>query len=92
MTQELLNPRGTFHRVEHPIAPRPTTLNDKVMGLVDNSKANADIFLNYLQELISENHNIPEILRIRKPAGSVPAVFTKEFIERCDFVINAFGD
>ncbi len=92
MNQQLLNPRGTFRLEENPIAPRLDSLNNKVLGLVDSSKANADVFLNRIQELLSEIYSFPEILRTRKSNGSVPSPFTKEFFDKCDFAINAFGD
>ena len=92
MSQQLLNPRGVFHYEEIPISPRLPSLDQKVLGLVDNSKPNADLFLNYTQELIGKTYVIREILRIKKSAGSEPALLTQEFLDKCDFVINAFGD
>ncbi|MBW2145788.1 MAG: hypothetical protein JRG73_15620 [Deltaproteobacteria bacterium] len=92
MSQQLLNPRGIFRLEENPIAPRLASLNNKIVGFIDNSKVNADMFLNRIQELLSKIYTFPEILRIRKSTGSVPASFPQEFFERCDFAINAFGD
>jgi hypothetical protein len=92
MVPHLLTPRGAFHRTENPIAARLPSLNQRVLGLVDNSKPNADLFLHYIQELIGNTYIISEILKIRKPMPSVPAPFTQEFFAKCDFVINAFGD
>ena len=45
MSQYLLNPRGRFNFESNPIAPRPSALEKKVLGLVDNSKVNADRYL-----------------------------------------------
>ena len=92
MAQHLLNPRGVFYRTENPIAARLPDLNQRVLGIVDNSKTNADLFLQYMQELMGKTYIIPQILKIRKPMPSVPAPFTEEFFSKCDFVINAFGD
>ena len=92
MTQTLLNPRGVFHREENPIAARPDTLNGKVLGLVDNSKVNADVFLDCLQALITAKYRIPTVLRIRKNVAGCPAPYTDAFFETCDIVVNAFGD
>ena len=92
MTQILLNPRGVFHREENPIATRPDSLDDKVLGLVDNSKTNADVFLDRLQELMIKTYQIKEVLRIRKSVSGTPAPFSDDFFEKCDMVVNAFGD
>ena len=92
MPVELLNPRGISHSPQNPIASRLESLDNKVLGLVDNSKDNADLFLNAVAEIIGKTVNIPEILKLQKSIGSVPAPFTQEFFEKCDYVINAFGD
>ena len=92
MTQALLNPRGPYHHEENPIAPRLADLNQKVLGLIDNGKDNADIFLDYVQALIGQKYGISNIHRIIKLDGSAPAPLTEEFFDTCDFVINAFGD
>ena len=92
MADQLMNPRGVFHYEKKPLAPRPKDLNKKVLGLVDNSKNNADLFLVHVQEVLSRTHTFTDTLRVEKPAGSVPANFPQEFLDRCDVVINAFGD
>ena len=92
MTQILLNPRGVFYREENPMAARPDTLNGKVLGLVDNSKVNADVFLDCLQTLMSAKYKLPVVLKIRKTVAGSPAPYSDEFFEKCDIVVNAFGD
>lgn len=92
MVQYLLNPRATIHRKENPIADRITTLNAKVIGLVDNSKINADLFLDEIEQLIKERFNISDVMRVRKSITGTPAPYTDEFFKRCDAVVNAFGD
>jgi len=92
MVDELMNPIGICRYEKKPIAPRLGDLKNKVLGLVDNSKSNADLFLNQVQEVLCQSYVFADILRIKKSAGSVPASFAKEFFERCHLVINAFGD
>jgi hypothetical protein len=92
MPQQVLNPRGIFRVEENPIAPRLPDLNHKVLGLVDSSKPNADIFLNRIQERLSKIYAFPEILRTKKSNAAIPTVYTQEFFEKCDFAVNAFGD
>lgn len=92
MPVELLSPRGVSHSPQNPIAPRLEGLDNKILGLLDTSKDNADLFLSTVAEFIGKSFNIPEIIKIKKPIGSVPASFTQEFLEKCDYVINAFAD
>lgn len=92
MSNELLNPRGVFHFEENPIAPRLNNLEQKTIGLIDNSKDNADVLLEALIKRISRTCTVAEILRIQKPGAPVPATLTPEFLNRCDCVINAIGD
>lgn len=92
MTQFLLNPRATFLRKENPIAPRMATLNTKIVGLVDNSKTNADLFLDQIEQLIKQRFTIADVIRIRKSIAGTPAPYTEEFLKRCDVAVNAFGD
>jgi hypothetical protein len=92
MSKELLNPRGIFHIEENPIAPRLPDLDGKLLGLIDNTKDNADLFLNALHRLIGDRHQIPDIIRIIKPGAAEPASFSRDFLDKCDFVINAIGD
>lgn len=92
MTQTLINPRGVFHRESHPMAARPESLNGKVLGLVDNCKVNADVFLDHIQLLMTQKYRIPTVMRIRKTVAGSPAPYTDAFFEKCDIVVNAFGD
>ena len=92
MADQLMNPRGVFRYEEKPIAPRAGDLHKKVIGLVDNSKQNADLFLNLVLEDLRQRFDIAEVLRVRKSSGPVPAPFTPEVFERIDFAVNAFGD
>ncbi|MBI5969060.1 MAG: hypothetical protein HY882_14540 [Deltaproteobacteria bacterium] len=92
MSLELMNPCGVFRYDEEPIAPRLRDLTKKVLGLLDNSKNNADLFLDHVLEVLNKAYSFADVLRIKKSSGAVPAPFTTEFLERCNVVINAFGD
>lgn len=72
---------------------RPSSLDGKTIGLLWNSKVNADIYLRRLQELISERHSDVSFVWQAKPTASrpmEPEVFKE--LERCDLVVTAFGD
>ena len=87
-----MNPQGITRRERKAIAPRVKNLNGGVIGLLDNSKNNADIFLEHVLKVLKKDFAFADVLRIRKKAGLVPAVFNQEFLARCRFVVNAFGD
>jgi hypothetical protein len=66
--------------------------DDKVViGLFSNQKANADLFMDNLENLLGARFDNVEFLRGYK-AASVPANFSDEFLDRCDFVAAGFGD
>jgi hypothetical protein len=92
MAQILINPRGAFRREMNPIAPRPKSLDNKVLGLVENSKDNADIFLDAIKQRIRKSWNIKDVVEIRKSVAGTPAPYTDAFFDKCDIVVNAFGD
>ena len=92
MAQILINPRGAFRREMNPIAPRPRSLDNKVLGLVENSKDNADIFLDAIKQRIRKSWNIKDVVEIRKSVAGTPAPYTDVFFDKCDIVVNAFGD
>ena len=95
MTRELMNPCGIFANEDLPLAPRRQIDGNSgetiVIGLHSNRKANADLFLDNIQELLAERFDNVEFLRGQK-AASVPANFSDEFLNRCHMVAAAFGD
>lgn len=92
MPQILINPRGAFRREVNPIAPRPKSLDNKVLGLVENSKDNADIFLDAIKQRIQKSWKIKDVIQIKKSIAGTPAPYTDAFFDKCDIVVNAFGD
>jgi hypothetical protein len=75
------------------LTDRPAGLDGKRIGLLWNSKVNADIYLVRLRELISERHRDVEFVWQAKPTASrpmEPEVF--EALKGCDLVVTAFGD
>jgi hypothetical protein len=92
MSNELLNPRGLFQFDKNPIAPRLDGMDGKIIGLIDNCKNNADVLLDAVYELISQSNTVPKVLRIQKQKTATPAILTPEFLDMCDYVINAVGD
>ena len=92
MAQTLVTPRGVFRRQDNPISPRLDSLGHKVLGLVDNGKVNADLFLDAIEKRLRETYPIARVIRIRKSRVGTSADFSGEFFRDCDFAVNAFGD
>jgi len=91
MVRELMNPCGIVANEDRALAPRLPKGGKVVIGSFSNQKANADLFLDNIQELLAARYDDVEFLRGYK-AASVPAEFTDEFLNRCHMVAAAFGD
>lgn len=72
--------------------PRPKTLQNKTVGLLDISKARGDIFLNAIEKLL-DKHNVA-IKRYKKPTFTrvIPSKLAQTIASECDLVIEALAD
>ena len=89
---EILDPTLRVTDVIAP-APRLASLNGKILGLLDNSKEKADVFLATLGARLREQFKIETVMMRRKPTYSrvaTPAIIA-ELSESCDCVITAMG-
>ncbi len=92
MARELMNPCGIVANEDAPLAPRRKLDGGPiVVGLFSNQKANADLFMDNMESLLTRRFDNVEIMRGYK-AASVPADFSDEFLDRCDVVVAGFGD
>ena len=75
-------------------APRLTTLAGTRLGVIDDSKKNADVLLEELVELLRTRYEISDVMWHRKPSASRPAdpAAVRDLAEHCDWVIIAIGD
>ena len=73
-------------------APRMSALDGKTVGLLDISKARGDVFLDRLEQLLTERG--ATVARYRKPTFSKPAPvdLRHEIATSCDAVIEALAD
>jgi hypothetical protein len=93
MTERVyLDPTGEAEPVSRSLAPRPSSLEGKVVGLLDISKPRGDVFLDRLETLLSERGL--RTLRFRKPtfAKVAPVDLRHEIATKCDVVIEALAD
>lgn len=90
----LLNPEGSSQEGRAPLAPRPGNLNGKTIGLLSNSKLNADAVLYAIGELLAQRFDVKELVHHTKPSFSLPApdATVDEMVAECDVVLAGVGD
>lgn len=93
MSGRLLSPIGSNSVERHPIAPRLDTLRGTKIGLLDNTKKNADLLLKAAGEILQREYGVAEVIYRRKISSSpgAPGEMLDE-LAACDAVINAYGD
>jgi hypothetical protein len=90
----LLSPEGSSQEGHAPLAPRPGSLHGKTIGLLSNSKLNADAVLYAVGELLAQRFEVREIVHRSKPNFSLPAseATFDELAANCDVVLAGVGD
>jgi hypothetical protein len=91
----LLNPEGSSAETRsHLAARRYESLDGLRIGLLGNTKLNADEILNAIGDLLGERYNLKEVVSRRKPTFSQPApqALVDEMVEKCDVVLAGVGD
>ncbi len=87
-----LDPTSERSPAGRPRVARPASLEGRVVGLLDISKARGDVFLDRLAERLAERGLRVE--RFRKPtfAKVAPIDLRHEITTKCDVVIEALAD
>ena len=91
----LLDPTSQGLKDSYDLAPRRFRSLDGVrLGLLGNSKLNADKILDAVGEIISERYAVETVFHRMKPSFSrpVPDELKKEMLSHCDVVIAGVGD
>ena len=75
MTSELgfIDPSAGGSRSKIALAPRPMDLAGKVVGLLDNTKEQADVILETVADVLRERYGVAKVVIRRKEAFSRPA-------------------
>ena len=91
---ELLVPTANPGSRDDSTFERLDTLEGKVLGFLWNSKANGDIVLKRIKEILLQRYNLSGTIWQQKPQASNPAEANvmESLISGCDLVINAQGD
>ena len=91
----ILSPEGTSEEKHAGLAPRRfKTLDGVRLGLLGNTKLNADRVLEAIGDVLGERYALETVVHMTKGTFSRPAednVF-KEMVEKCDVVVVGVGD
>jgi hypothetical protein len=92
----VLNPEGKAPSSSTTVGslPRFSDLRGKVVGLLDNSKPNADKLEERLAELLKERHGVSKVITRRKITAQqgAPTKYLDELAAQADFVLSGLGD
>ena len=94
-TVQLVDPTGFDPGEESMImAARPIDLRGGRLGLLDNSKANADTILWAIANALNEEFEFADIFYVRKHSSSLPPhpEVLADLHRNADFVIAGVGD
>jgi len=88
----VLDPTGERSPVERERVARVASLEGRSVALLDITKARGDVFLDRLEQLLTERGLRVE--RFAKPTFTKPAPIDlrQEIAERCEMVIEALAD
>jgi len=90
---EYLDPTDSV-AVPRKTAPRPASLDGKVVTLLDISKAQGNHLLDRIEELLRERARPQAIVRKRKPTFARPAPdeLRREIVGSTDVLVEALAD
>lgn len=92
----VLSPEGKAQTSAAKIAsvPRFTSLKGKTVGVLDNSKPNADKLAERLAELLKERYGVAHVITRRKLTAQqgAPKKYVEELADQADFVLAGLGD
>ncbi|GAB2997956.1 hypothetical protein LWP59_19680 [Amycolatopsis acidiphila] len=76
------------------LAPRPAELAGLTVGLLTNTKKNAESFLDEVGALLAEEHGVAGLVRRKKLniAQTAPAEMRDELVRACDVIVVGVGD
>jgi len=90
---DVLDPRGVVETEEWLLAECLDSLSGTIVGLLNTRKTNADVFLETVGEALRREYDVAEMVYRTKANGAAPAGdVASTLAERCDAVVNAYGD
>ena len=95
MPDAILDPTGrSARRAAATLAPRPADLRGLSVGLLENRKHNAGLFLQEVGRLLVERHGAAGVVLRGKASIVLPAAdeIMDELARECDVVVAGVGD
>jgi hypothetical protein len=93
MPTTLVNPMNERAPQAAPAAPRLANLHGKTIALLDISKPGGRVFLDRIERLLKDRHQVAQVIRAMKPTFAKPApADVIEKIRGADAVIEALAD
>jgi hypothetical protein len=88
-----IDPTAGGNRATIALAPRPMDLAGKVVGLLDNSKEQADVILETIGLVLRERYGVAKVIIRRKEAFSRPATeaLLNEMVKEVQVAAAALG-
>ena len=93
--EPLLDPTGDSNRTTNTsLAPRPQSLRDMTVGLLDNTKPNGAVILRAVGRELQERYGVREIRMFRKGYFGTPVEesVVQQMLHNCDFAVAGIGD
>ena len=89
-----LDPRDTSTTQSAGIAPRPGSLDGKVIGLLSNNKPNSELLLRGVSDLLKKKYSVKEVVEANKGTHRLPAPqdIIDDLVARCDAVVVATAE
>tara|TARA_A100001037_G_scaffold305989_1_gene348472 strand:+ start:13968 stop:14267 length:300 start_codon:yes stop_codon:yes gene_type:complete len=93
-TYTLVDPSTEAIVPEFQGAPRIETVAGAAIGLIDDSKRNADVLLEEIANVLTEKYEVKSISWLKKPSASKPAdpKELESLANNSDAIIIAIGD
>jgi hypothetical protein len=76
------------------LAPRLSSLQGTTVGLIDNHKRNANVYLEELGRLLQDTYGVARVVTYRKISQSMPTPdeVLDQLAGACDAIIHAVAD
>jgi hypothetical protein len=89
-----VGPAEGVERGRPTLAPRPEQLTGLRLGLLANTKRNAEQFLADVGRELADRYGIVPVVAVKKPniVETAPAELMTELTEHCDIVVAGVGD
>lgn len=93
MSTRIIDPSAGGGGQQIAFAPRPMDLRGKVVGIIDNTKEQADVIAGALADGLREHYGVAEVIIRRKPYYSkpAPAELIDELAKKVDVAAAAVG-